>query len=79
VVPDAELLPAARTMAARIAANPTQAVRMTKRLLWEARTASLDTILDMSAGYQALAHATDDNREAMAAFLEKRPPNFTGR
>jgi enoyl-CoA hydratase/carnithine racemase len=79
VVPDAELLPAARAMAARIAANPTQAVRMTKRLLWEARTASLDTILDMSAGYQALAHATDDNREAMAAFLEKRPPTFTGR
>lgn len=79
VVPDAELLPAARAMAARIAANPTQAVRMTKRLLWEARTASLDTILDMSAGYQALAHATDDNREAMAAFLEKRPPRFTGR
>ncbi len=78
VVPDAELLPAARAMAMRIAANPTQAVRMTKRLLWEARTASLDTILDMSAGYQALAHATDDNREAMAAFLEKRPPRFTG-
>jgi enoyl-CoA hydratase/carnithine racemase len=79
VVPDAELLPAARAIAARIAANPTQAVRMTKRLLWEARTASLDTILDMSAGYQALAHATDDNREAMAAFLEKRAPKFSGR
>ncbi|WP_310498402.1 crotonase/enoyl-CoA hydratase family protein [Sandarakinorhabdus sp.] len=78
VVEDADLLGAARTIALKIAANPTQAVRMTKRLLWEARTASLDTILDMSAAMQALAHATDDNREAMAAFLEKRAPKFTG-
>lgn len=78
VVPDAELLEAARGIALRIAANPPQAVRMTKRLLWEARTASLDTVLNLSAAMQALAHTTDDNREAMAAFLEKRPPNFTG-
>jgi 1,4-dihydroxy-2-naphthoyl-CoA synthase len=28
---------------------------------------------------QALAHATDDNREAIASFLEKRQPNFTGK
>jgi enoyl-CoA hydratase/carnithine racemase len=78
VVPDAELLDAARAIALRIAANPTQAVRMTKRLLWEARTASLDTVLGLSAAMQALAHTTDDNREAMAAFLEKRAPSFTG-
>lgn len=32
----------------------------------------------MSAGMQALAHATDDNREAIAAFVEKRKPSFTG-
>ena len=78
VVPDAELMDAARSIAGRIAANPTQAVRMTKRLLWEARQANLETILQLSAAMQALAHATDDNREAMAAFLEKRPPNFSG-
>jgi enoyl-CoA hydratase/carnithine racemase len=79
VVTDAELLSAARAIAAKIAANPPQAVRMTKRLLWEARTASLDTILNLSAAMQALAHTTDDNREAMAAFLEKRAPQFTGK
>ncbi|WP_439546120.1 crotonase/enoyl-CoA hydratase family protein [Sandarakinorhabdus sp.] len=79
VVPDAELLDAARAIGSRIAANPTQAVRMTKRLLWEARTASLDTVLNLSAAMQALAHTTDDNREAMAAFLEKRAPQFTGK
>ncbi|MBU6166948.1 MAG: crotonase/enoyl-CoA hydratase family protein [Alphaproteobacteria bacterium] len=78
VVPDAELLGAARSIAARIAANPPQAVRMTKRLLWEARTASLDTILNLSAAMQALAHTTADNAEAMRAFLEKRPARFSG-
>jgi enoyl-CoA hydratase/carnithine racemase len=78
VVPDADLLEAARAIAARIAANPPQAVRMTKRLLWEARTASLDTVLNLSAAMQALAHTTADNQEAMRAFLEKRPPSFNG-
>ena len=78
VVPDAELLDAARAYAARIAANPPQAVRMTKRLLWEARQASLETVLQLSAAMQALAHTTSDNKEAMKAFVEKRPPQFKG-
>jgi len=79
VVPDSELLAEARKLAERISVNPTQAVRMTKRLLWESHGASLATLLELSAAMQALAHATDDNREAMAAFLEKRKPDFTGR
>jgi len=78
VVPDSDLLVEARKLADRIAVNPTQAVRMTKRLLWESRSVNLDTLLELSAAMQALAHATDDNREAIAAFLEKRKPNFTG-
>jgi enoyl-CoA hydratase/carnithine racemase len=78
VVPDAELLDAARAYANRIAANPPQAVRMTKRLLWEARQASLETVLQLSAAMQALAHTTSDNTEAMTAVLEKRPPQFSG-
>jgi enoyl-CoA hydratase/carnithine racemase len=78
VVPDAELLDAARALAARIAANPPQAVRGTKRLLLEGRHARLDTLLEMAAAMQALMHATGDHREAVAAFLEKRAPVFTG-
>jgi enoyl-CoA hydratase/carnithine racemase len=78
VVPDGELLAEAHKLAARIAVNPTNAVRMTKRLLWESRTSSLDGLLELSAAMQALAHATDDNREAISAFLEKRKPDFTG-
>jgi enoyl-CoA hydratase/carnithine racemase len=79
VVPDAELIAAATDLARRIAANPPYAIRMSKRLMREARTASLAAILEMSAAFQALAHETDDNAEAVSAFLEKRPPQFTGR
>lgn len=78
VVPDAELMAAARDIALRIAANPTHAVRMTKRLLRVASQQSLADVLETSAAYQALAHACDDHREAVAAMLEKRTPNYTG-
>lgn len=78
VVPDAELLPAAKALAARIAANPPHALRMTKRLLMQGRHARLDEHLETAAGFQALAHSTNDQREAVAAFLAKRPPVFTG-
>lgn len=78
VVADEDLLNEARRVADKIAANPPHAVRMTKRLLREAHTASLANILDMSAAMQAIAHATKDNDEAIDAFLEKRSPVFTG-
>ena len=78
VVPDAELLAAARALAARIAANPGHAVRMTKRLLVEGRHTRMDTLLEMAASMQALVHATADHREAANAFLEKRTPKFSG-
>ncbi|MFM5885813.1 MAG: crotonase/enoyl-CoA hydratase family protein, partial [Novosphingobium sp.] len=78
VVPDAELMDAARALADRIAANPPFAVRMTKRLLWEARRSDLGTVLEMSAAMQAVAHATGDHEEAVDAFLEKRTPVFKG-
>lgn len=79
VVPDAELLEAARAIARRIAVNPPHAVRMTKRLMRQSRSSSLQDLLEISAGFQALCHATQDNEEAVVAFLEKRPPLFTGR
>ena len=71
-------MPTALDIARRIAANPTHAVRMTKRLLREAWTTRLETVLDLSAGYQALGHATADHDEAVSAFIEKRDPSFTG-
>lgn len=78
VVPDAELMDAARALARRIAANPSHAVRMTKRLLWEGQRSDLATLLEMAAGMQAAAHATHDHAEAVDAFLGKRAPQFRG-
>ncbi len=78
VVPGGELLATARTIADKIAANPPHAVRMTRRLLREAQTATLAGTLELSAAMQALAHATRDNDEAIDAFIERRAPDFTG-
>jgi enoyl-CoA hydratase/carnithine racemase len=77
VVPDGELLAAASALAARIAVNPPHAVRMTKRLMREARLSSLSTILELSAAAQALSHTTTDHIEAVSAFLAKRPRRLT--
>lgn len=79
VVPAEVLLDEARALARRIVANPAKALRMAKRLLLNAQTMNLDDILEMSAAMQALAHETEDHKEAVDAFLEKRPPRFTGR
>lgn len=77
VVPDGELMAQAGAIAARIAANPQESVRMAKRLLKQGRQSSLADHLEMAAAMQALAHTTPDHTEAVKAFLEKRPPNFT--
>lgn len=78
VVPHEQLLDSAREIAAAIAANPPHAVRMAKRLMREAMHTRLDTLLEMSAAFQVLAHQTADHQEAMTAFIEKRVPSFTG-
>jgi enoyl-CoA hydratase/carnithine racemase len=71
------LMPSALELAGRIAANPGHAVRLTKRLLREGQHMRLDSLLELSAAFQSLAHHTDDHDEAVAAFLDKRPPAFT--
>jgi enoyl-CoA hydratase/carnithine racemase len=70
------LMEAALTLARKIAANPGAVLRMTKRLLREGERSSLESLLELSAGYQAIAHKTSDHKEAVTAFIEKRPPQF---
>jgi 2-(1,2-epoxy-1,2-dihydrophenyl)acetyl-CoA isomerase len=77
VVPHDEVLEHANKLARRIAVNPGHALRMTKRLLREGEHVRLETLLEMSASMQALAHHTRQHEEALDAFLEKRPPKFT--
>lgn len=77
VEPD-DLLPAARTLAAELAALPPIALRLTKRAAYRSRDLDLDAALELAATYQGLAQSTADHREAVAAMLERRPPRFTG-
>jgi enoyl-CoA hydratase/carnithine racemase len=77
VVPADALMDEARALARKIAANPGGVLRMTKRLLREGQHSTLESLLEMSAGYQAIAHKTADHEEAVRAFIEKRPPTFS--
>lgn len=76
VVEPEALMDAARALAARIARNPGQTLRMSKRLLREGQHQRLDSLLEMSAALQVIAHKTAAHAEAVDAFIEKREPRF---
>lgn len=78
VFPDAELAAEVRTIAARLAQGPTQALGLLKRALNKSAGLSLDEALDYEAHLQEIAGQTADHREGVAAFLEKRAPVFRG-
>jgi len=69
----------AAELAAFYAGLPTRAIGMTKRLFDHADSSTLDEQLELEAQLQSVAVQSDDFREGVAAFLEKRPPSFTGR
>jgi enoyl-CoA hydratase/carnithine racemase len=79
VAPPERLMDEARALAAAIAAKPPRAVRQVKRLLRAGEAMDLAHFLELAAANQALAHGTEDHREAVSAFLEKRKPAFKGR
>jgi enoyl-CoA hydratase/carnithine racemase len=77
VVPHEELLPFARKLAQEIAQHASHGIRLTKRLIREGQRAPFDTVLELSAVFQAVSHKTADHSEAVDAFLEKRPPRYS--
>lgn len=74
VVPADQLMETAYALARRIAANPGPTLRLTKQLLREGEHARLESLLELSAAFQALAHKTPQHEEAVTAFVERRPP-----
>ncbi len=79
VVPHGDLGAFVDDWANRLAAGPPLALAMTKRLLTLNASADFATALDAEGTAQALNFSTDDTKEAVRAFLNKRSPTFTGR
>jgi 2-(1,2-epoxy-1,2-dihydrophenyl)acetyl-CoA isomerase len=78
VVPLAELDKAVDDWAGRLANGPTLALSLTKRLLDNSFATSFDQALEDEARSQHVTFSTQDVREAMGAFAEKRDPSFRG-
>lgn len=79
VYPLPELLPAARSLADAIAKNSPRAVAQSKRLIRVALNGAIDEGLAAEANAFGEAFETEDQREGMGAFVEKRTATFTGR
>jgi 2-(1,2-epoxy-1,2-dihydrophenyl)acetyl-CoA isomerase len=79
VVDDAALVDEAFALAATLAAGPTKGFGLTKRAIHAAATHSLDEQLDLERDLQREAGLSADYAEGVAAFLEKRKPEFKGR
>ena len=79
VVPDGELMAKTEELAADFASGPTFAFGMAKKLFHMASGPSYEDFLDLEAFVQPQLDQTEDHREGVAAFREKRPPKFVGR
>lgn len=78
VVPAASLLEEATALANRLAAGPTGAIGRIKKMLDASSTNDLKWQLELEQECQIESGKSDDFKEGVAAFFEKRPPNFTG-
>lgn len=78
VVPAVDLAVEARAVARRLAEGPTHAYAAMKRALAYGAAHSLPDTLALEAELQSAAGATSDHREAVSAFVAKRPPHFAG-
>jgi 2-(1,2-epoxy-1,2-dihydrophenyl)acetyl-CoA isomerase len=78
VVPGAELLSEAHAVAERLANGAPRAHALTKDALERSWSVDLDEQIELEAELQGQAGATADHAEGIAAFLERRPPRFTG-
>lgn len=71
VVPPEKLIDECLALAHRIAANPVSALRMSKRLLREGQRCELESLLEMTAAYQAIAHHTPEHEAALQRMFNK--------
>jgi enoyl-CoA hydratase len=79
VVPAAEVIEAAKALALKIAAKPPLSVKLAKQAILKAFELPLTEAVDYERKLFYLLFATDDAKEGISAFVEKRPPTFLGR
>jgi 2-(1,2-epoxy-1,2-dihydrophenyl)acetyl-CoA isomerase len=79
VVPASRLPEETYALARRIAAGPQIAIRLMKRVVYQSLRLDLRTHLDLVSSHMVLTRETEDHKEGVRAFQEKRPPKFTGR
>jgi 2-(1,2-epoxy-1,2-dihydrophenyl)acetyl-CoA isomerase len=77
-VPADEVRPVALALASRLAAGPTRSLGLTKRLYRRSLDSDMLTAFEEERTAQALISTTHDRREGLQAFVEGRPPDFTG-
>jgi 2-(1,2-epoxy-1,2-dihydrophenyl)acetyl-CoA isomerase len=79
VVPDAQLLAETETFARELADSATYALGLAKKMFQSMYTPSLEALLETEIMSSTIARLTEDHREGIAAFAEKRKPSFKGR
>jgi 2-(1,2-epoxy-1,2-dihydrophenyl)acetyl-CoA isomerase len=78
-VDDDKLMPEATALARRLASGPTKGLALIKQAIRAGVTNTLDEQLAVEAKLQGVANKTEDFREGVTAFIEKRPAQFKGR
>jgi enoyl-CoA hydratase/carnithine racemase len=76
---DDQLLDATYELARKLAAGPPISTRVIKRALLQSVNTNLETSLDLASSHMAVVQSTEDSREALSAFRERRTPEFIGR
>jgi 2-(1,2-epoxy-1,2-dihydrophenyl)acetyl-CoA isomerase len=79
VVPPDQLLPTTLELARTIAAGPPIAIRLAKRALYNNQAVDLHAAMEFETFAQNICSETEDAKEGIRAFVEKRPPRFQGR
>ena len=79
IVPQAELMPRVKELAAKLAAKPPLAIKLAKDAIHTGLNLSLDEGIEYENKLFAILCGSQDKQEGVNAFLEKRPPDFQGR